>query len=99
MSFQYPSERIPLSSFSSVKMGSILIEALIKDLNDNLKNVNELHERVNTMKKIIKEAAIEVAEAEYNGGVPFEILKAINNDDTEVLEKQFDDLMSRYPKK
>lgn len=96
MSFQDPSERIPLSSFSSVKVGSILIEILIKDLNNNLKNVDELHERTNTMKKIVKEAAIEVSESEYDGNVPFNILQAINSDDKQILEKQFNDLKQRY---
>lgn len=99
MSFHDSPERVPLSSGSSIKIGSLLIESIVIDLKDNLKNIEEIYERINTMKEIVKRAAIEVAESKYDGNIPLEILQSINNDDREALEKHFDDLMKRYQSK
>lgn len=99
MSFHDSPERVPLSSGSSIKIGSLLIESIVIDLKGNLKNIEEIYERINTMKEIVKRAAIEVAESKYDGNIPLKILQSINNDDIGALEMHFDDLMKRYQSK
>lgn len=99
MSFHDSPERVPVSSGSSIKIGSLLIESIVIDLKDNLRNIEEIYERTNTMKELIKRAAIEVAGSKYDGNIPLEILQSINNDDRDALGKHFDDLVKTYQSK
>ncbi len=99
MSFHDSPERVPVSSGSSIKIGSLLIESIVIDLKDNLRNIEEIYERTNTMKELIKRAAIEIAGSKYDGNIPLEILQSINNDDRDALGKHFDDLMKTYQSK
>lgn len=96
MSFHDSPERIPLSSFVTVQIGSFIIEVLIYDLNENLKDIDEFQKRIDVMKDIMRHARIEIAENEYDGHIPYEILKSINSEDSTAIDKYFKDLKSRY---
>lgn len=79
--------------------GSRLIAALLKIFDKSIKRNPNFINSIKNLEKMVKEARLEVANFKYNGNIPRDIVKGINDNDTSLMEKQYQELVSRLKAK
>jgi len=76
--------------------GYKLIETLIIVLKDEFENPDDVNEKFETLKEMIRRARLSIAELDYRGNIPSQILSDINTESNMDLKEQFEALKIRY---
>ncbi len=92
MSFQDEPIRVPLSAAVEVLIGSSIVDCLLLDMRDRIRDLEAFEKRVTTMKDIVRKARLEVTDFEWQGKVPKEILDAINLGQIPDIDQYWNDL-------
>lgn len=96
MSFQDDPKGIPHSCGVAIQTGSFILNALLVDLKEQIRDYDEFIKKVELKKQIVSEALIEIlhfTDGKYpdNG-----VLESINNEDRSEINRLYEELKSNY---
>lgn len=96
MSFQDTPKGIPHSCGVSVQIGSFIIDALMKDLKENIRDYEDFTKQVSVKKQIVHDAIIEAIKFTDGNVISKDLLDSINNEDKSELNKMYNELKGKY---
>jgi hypothetical protein len=99
MAFQDDKERIPMSTGVNVRIGHIILEAIIKEVDSFIKDKETFRKNHENLKKIVTDARIEILDFDTNGKYSNAAVKAIYDDDMTVIDEMFEKIKNDYFKK
>lgn len=95
MSFHDKKEDAIRSAGTVAVLGCEMIDALVFDLKEMIKNNSDFLDKISFLKQTAKNARIEIYKKE-TGKLPDNILAAINKDDKSIINQAFEELKSKY---
>lgn len=96
MSFQDNPKGIPGSSTVAIQIGSFIIDALMKDLKNNIRDYEEFKDSLGIKKQIVRDAIIQVIEFTDGKNISYDLVKPINDEDMSEINRLYDELKKVY---
>ncbi|MFQ5531787.1 MAG: hypothetical protein ACE5ES_04190 [Candidatus Nanoarchaeia archaeon] len=96
MSFQDNPKGIPHSCGVSIQIGSFIIDALLHDLKENIRDYDDFIKLVSIKKQIVSDAVIEAIKFTDGNVITKELLNSINNEDNSELISMYNELKAKY---
>jgi hypothetical protein len=96
MSFQDNPKGIPSSCTVAIQIGSFIIDALMHDLKDNIRDYEEFKNKLSIKKQIVRDAIIQGIEFNDGKDISYDLVKKINNEDMSEINKLYDELKKEY---
>lgn len=99
MAFQDDKERIPMSTGVNVRMGALILDAIVSDINSYIKDNEQFRKNYEILKKIVSAARVEILDFDTKGKYGKEDIKAIYDDDMTVINEMYEKLKDDYYKR
>jgi len=96
MSFQDELKGIPHSCGVSIQIGSFIIDALLQDLKDNIRDYEDFMKKISVKKQIVSDAIIESIKFTDGDVISKDLLDSIYNEDKTELIRMYDELKAKY---
>jgi hypothetical protein len=96
MSFQDDPKNVPIYTGNTLMIGRLIVNAILIDLRELIRDPDQFRKRVGTFNEMLRMSRIEIADYQFNGAVPAEILGAINSGEYTALSPYFEDLKKAY---
>jgi hypothetical protein len=96
MCYQDNPKGIPGSCTVAIQIGSFIIDALMQDLKENIREYKEFKSNLVIKKQIVREAIIQGIEFTDGKNISYDLLKSINDEDMTEINKLYDELKKEY---
>lgn len=77
-------------------VGYKLLESIIQLMKDEFENPDQIQEKFSTLRELIRKARLSLANLDYQGNVPNDVLRDINNETNMELTEQYEKLKNKY---
>ena len=76
--------------------GYRILQCIIRILKTEIHNYEAFFESFKNASESIRKARLKIAEREFNGNIPVEVVKNINSDNKDVIEEKYQVLKDSY---